>query len=51
MFALSTIFLWYSSRFFVIPSSDEAISVSEKYNRGVTYQGWYSESKTGPRLA
>ncbi len=29
---------------------DEAVSVSEKYNGGVTYQGWYSESKTGPRL-
>jgi hypothetical protein len=29
---------------------DEAVSVSEKYNRSVTYQGWYSESKTGPRL-
>jgi len=29
---------------------DEAVSVSEKYNRSMTYQGWYSESKTGPRL-
>ena len=29
---------------------DEAVSVSEKYNGGVTYQGWYSESKMGPRL-
>jgi len=29
---------------------DEAVSVSEKYSRSVTYQGWYSESKAGPRL-
>jgi len=29
---------------------DEAVSVSKKYSRSVTYQGWYSESNTGPRL-
>jgi len=29
---------------------DEAVSVSKKYSRSVTYQGWYAESNTGPRL-